>query len=151
MKKNQIILILVSIFVLGGIIGFTLLQKQKTPNIQETNLEANPEVLPEKAEEVFFLSGMVLDINTQDNFLIIKPEGKETEIKVLVDNNTKLSKFSYSLDPKDNPEEGVYIPIETEIKISDFETGDRVFIKAKTNIAEKTEFGNIVEYIQIYP
>ena len=144
MKKNQIIiLVVVIILIFGGIIGWALVQKSKIP----VGEEVTPE---EEVEEVFSLSAVVLSVNAENNFLMVKPAGEEKEIRVVLSDTTKLIKLEFPFDPKNPPKEATFTPTQTEIKISDFKAGDNVFIKTTENIAGKTEFDN-VDFIHILP
>jgi len=143
MKKNQIIiLVVVIILIFGGIIGWALVQKSKIP--------VGEKVTPEEVEEVFSLSAVVLSVNAENNFLMVKPAGEEKEIRVVLSDTTKLIKLEFPFDPKNPPKEATFTPTQTEIKISDFKAGDNVFIKTTENIAGKTEFNNI-DFIHILP
>jgi len=144
MKKNQIIiLVILVILIFGGIIGWALVQKSKIP----VGEEVTPE---EEVEEVFSLSAVVLSVNAENNFLMVKPAGEEKEIRVVLSDTTKLIKLEFPFDPKNPPKEATFTPTQTEIKISDFKAGDNVFIKTTENIAGKTEFNNI-DFIHILP
>jgi len=144
MKKNQIIiLVILVILIFGGIIGWALVQKSKIP----VGEEVTPE---EEVEEVFSLSAVVLSVNAENNFLMVKPAGEEKEIRVVLSDTTKLIKLEFPFDPKNPPKEATFTPTQTEIKISDFKAGDNVFIKTTENIAGKTEFNN-VDFIHILP
>ena len=144
MKKNQIIiLVILVILIFGGIIGWALVQKSKIP----VGEEVTPE---EEVEEVFSLSAVVLSVNAENNFLMVKPAGEEKEIRVVLSDTTKLIKLEFPFDPKNPPKEATFTPTQSEIKISDFKAGDNVFIKTTENIAGKTEFDN-VDFIHILP
>lgn len=94
---------------------------------------------------------MVSGVNAQDNFLTIKSTGKEKEIKVIISDATKLIKLGLPFG-SDNPiPPGTqFTPIQTKIAISDFKTGDSVFIKSAKNITGKSKISDI-ELIQIMP
>ena len=145
MKKNQIIvLIILIVLIFGGIIGWAVVQKGKLP--------AGEEVTPgeEVMEEVFSLTAAVLRVDTENNFLIVKPAKEEKEIKVILSETTKLVKIEFPFDPKNPPKEATFTPKQTEIEISDFKVGDNVFIKTTENIAGKTEFDD-VNFVHILP
>jgi len=146
MKKNQIIILVVLIvLIFGGIIGWSLVKKSKIP--------VGEEVIPgeeEELEEVFSFTAIVLSVDAQNNFLIVRPVEEEKEIKVVLSDTTKLVKIEFPFDPKNPPEEATFTLEQTEIEISDFEVGDNVFIKAKENIAGKSEFDDI-DFIHILP
>src|SRR4030043_2431305 len=114
MKKNQIIILsVVIVLIFGGIIGWTVFQKGKM----------SPE------QEVFSLSGTVSNVNVNNNYLMVKPDGAEKEIKVVLSDTTELIKLRLPFDPENPPAETTFTPEETEIEISNFQAGDRVFIK----------------------
>ena len=147
MKKNQIIvLIIIIVLIFGGIIGWAVVQKSKIP-IEEGIILGEKEG---EVEEVFSLSAVVLSVDAKNNFLMVKPAKEEKEIKVVLSETTKLVRIEFPFDPANPPEEATFTPIQTEIEISDFKEGDSVFIKAKENIAGKSEFNN-VDFIHILP
>jgi len=144
MKKNQIIgIVVIVVLIFGGIIGWSLIQKEKIPSGEEVAQE-------EEVEEAFSLSGVVSSVDVENNFLMVKPVNQEKDVKVIVSETTKLVKLELPFDPKNPPKEATFSPKQTEIEISDFETGDDVFIKTKTNIAGKSEFDD-VDFIHIMP
>ena len=144
MKKNQIIiLIIIIVLIFGGIIGWTLFQKSKILTDQENSEK-------QETEQLFNFTAAVLNIDTENNFLIVKPKEKENSVKVFLSDNTKLIKIEFPFDPKNPPKEAVLTPIQTEIEISDFKTGDNVLIKSRENIAGKTEIDNI-DFVHILP
>lgn len=144
MKKNQIIvLIVIVVLILGGIIGWTILQEPEIPGEEITPSE-------EALEETFSFTATVLNVDTGNNFLMVKPAKEEKEIKVVLSDTTKLIRVEFPFDPTDPPAEASFTPKQTEIEISDFKVGDNVFIKAKENIAGKTEFNN-VDFVHILP
>ncbi len=144
MKKNQIIiLVIIVVLIFGGIIGWALVKKSKIPIGEEVTPE-------EEVEEKFSFTATVLSVDAENNFLMVKPTKEEKEIKVVLSDTTKLIKVEFPFDPTNPPEEATFTPIQTEIEISDFQEGDNVFIKAKENIAGKTEFDN-VDFVHILP
>jgi hypothetical protein len=154
MKKRQIILVIVILLIIGIVIWIAFQKTKILSGIESklnstSNSQLSPEISPAEGKEILFFSGQVSEINTQDNFLIIKPEKQEGTIKVVVGEDTKLTKISFSTTPN---KDGSFSPIETQIKLSGFKVNDRVYVKAKRNIAGKTEIGiDDIEYIQIYP
>jgi len=144
MKKNQIIiLVIIIVLILGGIIGWSLVKKPKIP----TGEEVTPE---EEVEEIYSFTATVLSVDAGNNFLMVKPAKEEKEIKVVLSGATKLIRVEFPFDPTNPPAEASFTPKQTEIEISDFEVGDNVFVKARENIAGKTEFGN-VDFVHILP
>ena len=136
-KKNQIIvLIIVLVLIFGGILGRALLQKA------QISLE---EAVPEEivAEEVFSFTGIVSEVNVENNFLTVMPMDKESEVKVIIGEDTKLFKIVYSSEG--NPE---FVTERTEITVEDIGRGDHVFVKTGTSIVGK-EIINDVEYIEV--
>jgi len=146
MKKNQIlILVILIVLIFGGIIGWTLIQKGKLPVKEEVTQKE------EEVKELFSLSGIVSSVDAENNFLMVKPSGKEGEIKVILSETTKLIKLESPFSSENPPEPGTqFTPKQTEIKISDFKAGDNVFIKTTENIAGKSEFDD-VDFIHILP
>jgi hypothetical protein len=144
MKKNQtIILVILIVLICGGIIGWAVFQKSKIPTEEGT-----PE---EGAEEMFSLSAVVSSVDVENNFLLVKPSGKENEIKVILSDTTKLIKLESPFDSDNPPKPGTqFTPEQIDITLEDFKEGEEIFIKTLKNIAGKTEF-NDVELIQILP
>jgi len=143
MKKNQIIiLVVVVVLILVGIIVWTMMPKGQVPPQEK--------VTPEKVEEVFSLSGVVSSVDVANNFLMVKPTGKENNVKVIISDTTKLIKLELPFDPAHPPAEATFTPKQTEITISGFKAGDSVFVKTTENIAGKTTFDN-VDFIHILP
>jgi len=151
-KKQIIILIVIIVLIFGGVIAWSLIQKEKLSPEESAvqKKEETKETGQEPKKEIFSLSGKVAEINPKDNFLIVKPTKQDKEIKVLLSATTKLIKLEFPFDPKNPPSDGVFTPKQTEIEISDFQVGDNVFIKSKENIAEK-EIIEKVDFIHILP
>jgi hypothetical protein len=136
-KKQIIVFIILAVLIfVGVIVGLLFLQKRISTANQE---------------EIFSLSATVSVIDAENNFLIIEPQGKENEIKVILSQNTKLVSLKSPFSVENPPQPGVqFTPEQTEITIKDFKEGDEVFIKTLNNISGKAEFGS-VELIQILP
>jgi len=82
---------------------------------------------------------------------MVKPSGKEDQVKVILSDITKLIKLESPFSPENPPPPGTqFTPKQTEISLKDFKEGDEVFIETLKNIAGKNEFNN-VELIQILP
>ena len=145
MQKNQtVILIVIAIIILGGIVGWSMLQKSDLPSGEEqTQGEETP-------AEVYSMSAVVSSVDAVNGFLMVKPQTQEEEVKVMISEDTKLIKLEFPFDPKNPPAEAVFTPTETDVELSDFQQGDNLFIKVKENIAGKSEFGN-VDFIHILP
>jgi len=135
MQKNKIILGIIVIVVLAGIVYLA------SSGQEDTELGEQGEV-----QEVLSLSAVVLNVDAENNSLMVKPNKEEREVKVVLSETTKLIRLEFLSDS----EGGVFTPTQTEIEISDFKTGDKVFIKAKENIAGKSEF-NKIDFIHILP
>jgi len=144
LKKQIITIIVVVVVIFGGIIGWGLLQLSKMPSQGPAQGEE------EEMEEVFNLSAVVSSVDAANNFLIVKPTGEEKTVKVVLSDTTKLIKLELPFDPANPPAEATFTPIQTVIEISDFQVGDRVFIKVTENIAGKNEFDS-VDFIHILP
>jgi len=141
MKKNKIIIIVaVVVVIIGGLVGWGLLQAKK--------LKTDIAQVVEKPPEVLFLSGTVSSVDLENNFLMVIPEKGTEDIKVIVSETTKMTKQEFPFDPANPPEEGTFTPKETEIGISGFKAGDKVFIRSKEDIFGKKEIGNI-DFIQM--
>ena len=145
MQKNQtIILIVIVIIILGGLVGWLILQKSGLPSGEEQIQEE------ETPAEVFSMSAVVSSVDASNDFLMVKPQNQEQEVKVMISADTQLIKLEFPFDPKNPPAEAAFTPTQTEVELSDFKQGDNVFIKAKENIAGKSEFSN-VDLIHILP
>jgi len=132
MPKNTIIVLCVIIMlIIGGIIAFSFLQKEKiSSGEQSVSEEEFLEESEEKSNQVFGFLAMISNIDIGNNFLIVKPEADEKkEIKIIIGEETSL---------------------EDKVDISDFREGNVIFIKAKTNIIGKTEIDDI-EFIRVLP
>lgn len=147
MKKNYFIVIaIIIILIIGGIVYFSFLLKEKA-KFEGKSFKTGEGII----EEVFSLSGMVLRVDIENNFLMVKPSGKEGQIKVILSETTKLIKLESSFSPENPPPPGTqFTPEQTEINLKDFKQGDDIFIKTLKNIAGKTEFDD-VDFIQILP
>ena len=147
MKKNQIVIItVISFLILGGIVYFSFLLKEKSQFKGATFKTSEGTV-----EEVFSLLAIVSSKNLENNFLMVKPSGKEDQVKVILSDITKLIKLESPFSPENPPPPGTqFTPKQTEISLKDFKEGDEVFIETLKNIAGKNEFNN-VELIQILP
>ena len=147
MKQNQIIILAITVIVvLGGLVVWALVQIQKVSFAEDMMMIEGGE----GAVEIFSMSAIVLSVDAANNFITVKPVNREEEVRVFIAETTKLIKVEFPFDPADLPAGETFIPIQTEIEISDFKEEDNVFIKAKENIAGKTEFGK-VDFIHILP
>ena len=148
MQKNQIIiLVIIVIVVLGGLVVWSLVQQPAVPLEEEVEVEVEEE---EELAEVFSMSAIVSSVDVANNFLMVRPANQEEDVKVLIAETTRLIRLEFPFDPADPPAEATFTPTQTEIETADFRQGDNIFIKAKDNIAGKTEFGN-VDFIHILP
>jgi len=152
LKNTLIVLVIIIVIIVGGIIVFNFLQKEKAAPTQESAVEEEPsEESAESSKEIFSLSATVLSVDSENNFLMVKPKDQETEIKVILSEETKIKKLGVpSGTGSTSGQGGVFTPIEKYIEISDIRTGDKLFITTGTNIAGKSEF-NDVKMIQVYP
>jgi len=151
MSKNTIIILGVVItLIIFGVIIVSFLQKEKVVPTGESIPEESS--LGETTEpEVFSLSAIVLSVNAVDNSIIVKLENKETEIKVILNEGTKITQLGIPSDIEDMPKQGgVFIPTEKDINISEISKGDKIFITTNTNIAGKIEFDDVI-IVQVYP
>lgn len=137
-KKQIIVLIVVLVVIFFGVAVWTIFQGLKLPPEEKPTLE---EII---TEEVYSLSGIVSKVDAENKFLMVTPTGEESEVKVIISEDTKLFKVLYSPEGG-NPE---FVTKRKEITIEDIREGDRVFIKTNINIAGKKEF-NDVDYIEV--
>ena len=143
MFKNQnIALIIVVVLILGGLIFWGIMQKEESTSEEETTQE--------ETGETFSMSAVVQSTDIDNNFLMVLPANQEKEVKVVIGETTKLIKLEFPFDPANPPAEATFTPKQTTIEISDFAQGDNVFIKAKENIAGKSEISNI-DFVHILP
>lgn len=147
-KTAIIVLVAVIVIVIGGIIVFNFVShKEKIAPAEQAVSEENL-VEKQEATEVTGLSATVLSVDVENNFLTVKPENQDKEIKVIISDGTEIIKLGF---PKDMPEHGgVFVPTEEKIDISGFNEGDQIYIRTTTNLAGKTEL-NDVEFIQVLP
>jgi len=144
-SKNKIIIaVILAAEVLLGIFGWGLIKSKMLYPKGGSNQPG------EEIKEVFVIWGKVSSIDTSNNFLMVKPDNGGKDVKVLISETTKMTKLGLPFDPKNPPTEGTFTPKETDITISGFTLDDKVFVKAKENIAGKTEVGE-VDFIQIQP
>jgi len=157
MGKNKIIIIILLVLVVGAVCYFIILSSNKGKNEFGGKIfttgegeEKKGEELG-KSEEVLSLSGKVSSVNNVGNFLMVKPAGKEDEVKVIISEMAKLIKLTVPFDEKNPLPPGTqFTPKEKEIKLSDFKTGDEILVLAKNDITGKTEVDNIT-LVQILP
>lgn len=145
LTKNRLAILglVIVILVIGGI-NYWLVQEK---------LKIFQKELPEEKaiiEEIFSLSAVVLSINPENNFLIVKPAEEKRGIRVILSEDTKLIKLKFPFDPKNPSKETTFTPERTEIKISDFKEGDYIFIKSNEDILGKAKLNNI-DFIEILP
>lgn len=148
MKKNRLIIIasVTFLLILGGIVYFNSLPKEKSQFEGESF--KTEEGIP---EEVFSLSARVSSVDMENNFLMVKPSVKESEVKVILSDITKLIKLESPFSPENPPPPGTqFTPKQTEVNLKDLEEGDEIFIKTTKNIAGKSEFDK-VDFIHILP
>jgi len=101
--------------------------------------------------EEFTMSGKVLSVDASKNFLILKPMGKETEVKVLLSPTTQLINLEAPFPQNNPPPPGTqFTPIKTGITINDFRQGDEVLVKSSNNLSGKKKIDH-VEFVQILP
>ncbi|MBZ9572625.1 hypothetical protein KJA17_00305 [Patescibacteria group bacterium] len=144
--KNQIIILVALVLIIGGIISWAVFQKSKISPKEETIPEEEIVSKEIVAEEIFSLSGIVSKVDAENNLLTVKPAGEKNEVKVIVSQETKLFKLVYPSEPG-NPS---FALNRVKITIEDIKPEDRVFIKTNIDIAGKKEF-NDVDYIEILP
>lgn len=101
-------------------------------------------------EEVFGFSGVVYSVDAENNFLIVRPQEKEKEVKVTLSPDTRLMKLNFPINLKDILEEEEFTMEEAQATIGDFEVGDNIFVKTNKNIAGRTEFNDVI-FIHIMP
>ena len=97
MSKNTIIiLVIIIVLIVGGIIIFSFLQKEKIPSGEQSISE---EEFSEKSGEAVGLSATVSSVDVENNFLMVKPENKENEIKAIIGEGTRMIKLGLPTDP----------------------------------------------------
>jgi hypothetical protein len=144
MKKNQIIIISVILFLIFCVIFYFGFLKERFKGEGFKTGE-------EKTEEVFSVSGKIISVDVEQKILMVKPIDNEAEVKVIISDETKLIKLEAPFPEDEIPPPGTqYVPKEKEITLSDFKVGDEILVKTLKNIAGKREF-NDVEFIQVLP
>jgi len=145
-KIQLIILILVVVFIIGGVIYWFSLPKEKKeiPPVKEEILEE------EELPETFTLNAIILEINLKDNYLIVKPIEEEKEIKVILSEDTEITRLKFPFDPKNPPLKGTFELEKKKISIEDLKVGDQILLETTTNIAGKNEFDDVI-WLQVMP
>jgi len=150
LTKNQkvILLIILSVFIIGGIFYLDSLSKKKTSAPPETKA-------PPKEEEKYItrsssLAATISEVNVSGNYLMVRSDKDKKEVKVILDNETEIIQLKFPFDPG-HPPEGKNITLEeVPIKIEDLKAGNQILIKAGQDIAGKSEFNNVTQ-IQVMP
>lgn len=135
--QNKILIAVLVVVVLGVVIWAATQDGSQSGGVEE-------------GEEVFSMTAVVASVDAENNALMVKPTNQEGEIRVVVSETTQLIKLEFPFDPANPPAEATFTPTQTEIEVSEFEEGDNIFIKAKENIAGKTEISEI-DFIHILP
>jgi hypothetical protein len=148
LTRNQVIIVAIALilfFFLGSFLYWFYQVKEKIPSLTEKKV-----VKEKEAIEIFSLAGILAEIDSQNNFLIVKHPREEKEFKVILSEDTKIIKLEFPFDPKNPPKEATFTPKRTEITINDLEIGDNALIETTINIYGKTEFDE-VSRIQVLP
>lgn len=108
-------------------------------------------MFPQASGEIFAASGNVKEV--RENYIIIEAplvgevflpgeESKTEEIKIIVNENTKLIKINPLLPPLIIPKPGEepIMPKEETFKLPDLKIGDSIFAESSENIKNKKEF-----------
>jgi virulence-associated protein VagC len=151
MGKNQKIVLAVIILVLifGGFFYFLRPKKEvKVPPPPEEVKE-----IPKELPPIFSFGAEILEVNSKENYLIIKPmegEWPKEKIKVILSPETKIVSLKLPFDPKKPPPEGTFKFEQEEIKAGDLKVGNQILIRTSENIVWKSEFDDVTE-IQVMP
>ena len=141
--------ILKSKLLVGGIIlvllvvGFTLLKttpQEESPILQQqatgekvlTSEQA--EILKNEADAeagILFLSGIVLELDADNNFLVMKAADDLREVKVVLSGDTKVTKVV-----------GLHLQ---DASFSDIQEASYISVKSKTPIEGRREINDVVE------
>jgi len=146
-RTQLIASVLILILIIGGIIYWVSFIKERTgkaPPI-EGEIEGEGE-LP----ETFTLNGIVSEVNAKDNYLLVKPIEEEKEIKVILNEDTEITRLKFPFDPKNPPLKGTFTLEKEKISIDGLKVGDQILIKTNINIAGKKEFDDVI-WLQVMP
>lgn len=140
LKPKPILLILIIIALLVAIVFVLLTMFECLPGQKSAPAEEQKE-LP---EEVYGFSGTIVSIEENviviDATIIFADGDTGTEQKrILIDENTPITKLEFPEITPENRDQPI-IPEETQIQISDLQTGDKIDVRASENISGKTEF-----------
>jgi len=147
-KIPLIVLVLILILIAGGIIYWSTLSKEKhviTPPVEKEEIFEEEE-LP----ETFTLNATISKINVKDNYLLVKPIEEEKEIKVILNEDTEITRLKFPFDPKNPPLKGTFTLEKEKISIDGLKVGDQILIKTNINIAGKKEFDDVI-WLQVMP
>lgn len=136
-KKQITILIIVTALFFSGVAVWL-------SSLERTTIE--PSIEPPE-EERFGLTGWVLEVDIEDNFLVLKSEKDGIEIKAFLGENTELLKIER---PTENLGDDYVVTIKTPIELADFQRGDYISLRTRENIVGKREFSEIIQ-IHFYP
>jgi len=145
--KNRLIILIILVLIVLGIFCWWRLKERKV------KMERKEEITQKELPEIFNLLAEVSEINLNENYLIIKPlqgEWSKSQIKAVLEEETKIIKLTFPFDPKNPPKEGSFTLKEEPIKIEDLRVGNRILIFVTKNIAGKPEFDDINK-IQVMP
>jgi hypothetical protein len=133
---TSIALLIILVFLCWGLF--------KAKNLTENRENLKPGKI--QGEEVFSLTGKVAEVNVKESFLLVLPTNYEFYVKVFIPENAIVEKAKILIGTSTASREEK----NDSLKISDFKVGNKVFIKAKENIAGKSEISNI-SLMQILP
>jgi len=103
-----------------------------------------------KEPQELSLFGKISDIDSENHILTIQLAG-EKEVKIMISQETRLTKLTPPFSSDDSPLPGTqFIPEETEISFSDFEEGNDIYALSKEGVNGKSELNNI-ESVKILP
>lgn len=142
LSKNQIIglVAILIVLIIGGIFYLTSPLKEK----------ALPPEKEEPIPEIFSLAAVISEIDSENNFLIVKHPREEKEIKVILSEDTEIIQLKFPFDPAHPPKEATFTPKRIPITVADLEAGDNILVETTINIYDKTEFDD-VSRIQVLP
>jgi len=145
-KRKIIAIILVILIVVIIVVSLSIFWQKKKADFDGQTFVAEESKEPQELS----LFGKISDIDSENHILTIQLAG-EKEVKIMISQETRLTKLTPPFSSDDSPLPGTqFIPEETEISFSDFEEGNDIYALSKEGVNGKSELNNI-ESVKILP
>lgn len=149
MSKKGLVILIIVILIIASIIAFYFLQKAKNISPEKFVSTVNPTNEQNKeVQEVVSFVGTISSIDTENKFLMVKPENETKEIKIVISDGTVMKKLSYPENMSESEETPV--AVEKIIGISGLSKGESIYVWTTTSLVGKTEL-NDVELVLVVP